>query len=62
MRRLQVVADKMPEIYRSGTTLNIWLERENAQLPPQPPLGSCGSHAPGSPGSPGSPGGHQRME
>jgi len=27
----QVVADKLPDIYQSGTTLNIWLERENAQ-------------------------------
>jgi len=26
-----VVADKLPDIYQSGTTLNIWLERENAQ-------------------------------
>jgi len=30
-KQLEVVAEKLPEIYRSGTTLNIWLERENAQ-------------------------------
>jgi hypothetical protein len=37
----QVVADKLTDIYQSGTTLNIWLERENAPPPPppsQPPL------------------------
>mmetsp|Transcript_2151 Transcript_2151/g.4813 ORF Transcript_2151/g.4813 Transcript_2151/m.4813 type:complete len:368 (-) Transcript_2151:680-1783(-) len=27
-KQLEVVAEKLPEIYRSGTTLNIWLERE----------------------------------
>lgn len=31
-KQLEVVADKLPEIFRSGATLNIWLEREN---PPQ---------------------------
>ena len=30
-KQLEVVAEKMPEIYQSGTTLNIWLERETAQ-------------------------------
>ncbi len=27
-KQLEVVSDKLPEIYRAGTTLNIWLERE----------------------------------
>ena len=30
-KQLEVVADKLPDIYRAGTTLNIWLERETAQ-------------------------------
>mmetsp|Transcript_2607 Transcript_2607/g.6479 ORF Transcript_2607/g.6479 Transcript_2607/m.6479 type:complete len:442 (-) Transcript_2607:231-1556(-) len=30
-KQLEVVAGKLPEIYSSGTTLNIWLERETAQ-------------------------------
>ena len=30
-KQLEVVADKMPDIYSTGTTLNIWLERETAQ-------------------------------
>ena len=30
-KQLEVVADKLPDIYRTGTTLNIWLERETAQ-------------------------------
>ena len=30
-KQLEVVADKLPDIYRAGTTLNIWLEREGAQ-------------------------------
>ena len=29
-KQLEVVADKLPDIYRAGTTLNIWLERETA--------------------------------
>ena len=32
LKQLEVVADKLPDIYRTGTTLNIWLERETAQL------------------------------
>ena len=32
-KQLEVVTDKLPEIFRSGTTLNIWLEREAAQQP-----------------------------
>ena len=37
-KQLEVVLEKLPDIYRSGTTLNIWLEREamNAQPPPPP--------------------------
>lgn len=31
-KQLEVVADKLPDIYRAGTTLNIWLERETAQV------------------------------
>ena len=31
-KQLEVVADKLPDIYRAGTTLNIWLERETAQI------------------------------
>jgi len=31
-KQLEVVADKLPDIYRTGTTLNIWLERETAQV------------------------------
>ena len=27
-KQLEVVSDKLPEIYNAGTTLNIWLERE----------------------------------
>jgi hypothetical protein len=35
-KQLEVVAEKLPDIYRSGTTLNIWLERETTQgQPPQ---------------------------
>lgn len=30
-KQLEVVAGKLAEIYSSGTTLNIWLERETAQ-------------------------------
>ena len=30
-KQLEVVADKLPDIYQAGTTLNIWLEREAAQ-------------------------------
>ena len=30
-KQLEVVADKLPDIYKAGTTLNIWLERETAQ-------------------------------
>ena len=26
----EVVAEKLPDIYHAGTTLNIWLERETA--------------------------------
>ena len=35
--QLEVVADKLPDIYTSGTTLNIWLERESAPPLPPPP-------------------------
>ena len=28
-KQLEVVADKLTDIYISGTTLNIWLERES---------------------------------
>ena len=51
--RSQVVADKLTDIYQSGTTLNIWLERENAQSPPPPqppplpPADDVASPAPG---------------
>ena len=30
IKQLEVVKEKLPEIYRSGTTLNIWLERESS--------------------------------
>jgi len=30
-KQLEVVAGKLSDIYSSGTTLNIWLERETAQ-------------------------------
>jgi hypothetical protein len=33
-KQLEVVADKLPDIYKAGTTLNIWLEREAAQAQP----------------------------
>mmetsp|Transcript_2404 Transcript_2404/g.7854 ORF Transcript_2404/g.7854 Transcript_2404/m.7854 type:complete len:105 (-) Transcript_2404:446-760(-) len=36
-KQLEVVADKLPDIYTSGTTLNIWLERESAPPLPPPP-------------------------
>ena len=29
-KQLEVVAEKLPDIYHAGTTLNIWLERETA--------------------------------
>ena len=31
-KQLEVVADKLPDIYRAGTTLNIWLERETQHM------------------------------
>ena len=30
IKQLEVVREKLPEIYDSGTTLNIWLERESS--------------------------------
>jgi len=30
IKQLEVVKEKLPEIYESGTTLNIWLERESS--------------------------------
>jgi len=30
IKQLEVVREKLPEIYESGTTLNIWLERESS--------------------------------
>lgn len=35
IKQLEVVKEKLPEIYDSGTTLNIWLERESTEGAPR---------------------------
>lgn len=47
VKQLEVVLSKLPEIFSSGTALNIWMERDQKASPanaeqgvPQPPSGT----------------------
>lgn len=35
LKQLEVVFSKLPDIYSSGTALNIWMERDQKGVPPE---------------------------